>query len=276
MPETTTSALTCPSADSYLKQFVPETTTSASDSIKLTETTPSLPRNAAGEVKDEYTDRPDTNEEIDKEFQSRISIASSEIWIKKWVDYSNKYGLGYTLSNGATGVFFNDSTKIVISVAGQKFRYYEKKEAETKDTCSTYLFSDYPKKLKKKIYLLQHFKNYLEGDVKQEAEKVEQGDNFNENTIYVKKWMRTRHLIMFKLSNKITQVSFQDHTEMILSPESRMITYINKKGERSTCTVTNAFQSTNLEMTKRLKYVYQILLNIVNSPTQQENNLSHN
>lgn len=38
----------------------------------------------------------------------------SEIYVKKWVDYSSKYGLGYLLSNGATGVFFNDSTKIVL------------------------------------------------------------------------------------------------------------------------------------------------------------------
>lgn len=37
-----------------------------------------------------------------------------EIWIKKWVDYSNKYGVGYLLSNGCNGVFFNDSTKIIM------------------------------------------------------------------------------------------------------------------------------------------------------------------
>jgi len=37
-----------------------------------------------------------------------------DIWVMKWVDYSTKYGLGYLLSNGATGVFFNDSTKVVL------------------------------------------------------------------------------------------------------------------------------------------------------------------
>lgn len=39
-------------------------------------------------------------------------------WVKKWVDYSSKYGLGYLLSNLATGVFFNDSTKIIIDPNG--------------------------------------------------------------------------------------------------------------------------------------------------------------
>lgn len=40
----------------------------------------------------------------------------SEIYVKKWVDYSSKYGLGYLLSNGYTGVFFNDSTKIILDM----------------------------------------------------------------------------------------------------------------------------------------------------------------
>jgi len=36
------------------------------------------------------------------------------IHCKKWIDYTSKYGLGYVLSNGAVGVFFNDATKIII------------------------------------------------------------------------------------------------------------------------------------------------------------------
>lgn len=50
--------------------------------------------------------------------------------------------------------------------------------------------------------------------------------------VYVKKWMRTKHAIMFRLSNKIVQVNFQDHTEILLNSENRLVTYVNKKGER--------------------------------------------
>ncbi len=46
-------------------------------------------------------------------------------------------------------------------------------------------------------------------------------DDANKNKsgsqVYVKKWMRTKHAIMFRLSNKIVQVNFQDHTEILLS-----------------------------------------------------------
>lgn len=32
------------------------------------------------------------------------------IWVTKWVDYSNKYGFGYQLSDHSVGVLFNNGT----------------------------------------------------------------------------------------------------------------------------------------------------------------------
>ena len=90
--------------------------------------------------------------------------------------------------------------------------------------------------------------------------------------VYVKKWMRTRHAIMFRLSNKIVQVCFQDHTEIILSSESRVVTYANKKGERSTYPLSSALESNNYEMTKRLKYTKDILTHMLSLNTQNTNN----
>lgn len=37
------------------------------------------------------------------------------LFISKWIDYSNKYGFGYQLSDNCVGVFFNDLTRISIS-----------------------------------------------------------------------------------------------------------------------------------------------------------------
>ena len=51
----------------------------------------------------------------------------AEVWVKKWVDYSSKYGLGYYLSNDATGVFSNDSTKIVLDPNGYHLEYMERR-----------------------------------------------------------------------------------------------------------------------------------------------------
>ena len=83
--------------------------------------------------------------------------------------------------------------------------------------------------------------------------------------VYVKKWMRTRHAIMFRLSNKVVQVNFQDHTEIMLSSETKIVTYVNKKGERSTYPLNSAMESANLEMVKRLKYTKDILTHMLNA-----------
>lgn len=102
------------------------------------------------------------------------------------------------------------------------------------------------------------------------GEKFEGLERKIKNSIYVKKWMRTKHAIMFRLSNKIVQVSFQDHTEVILCSENKEVTYVNKKGERMTYPLATALESKDTEMAKRLKYAKDILTHML-STTKNEN-----
>ena len=196
--------------------------------------------------------------------EKKSSGKQPEVWVKKWVDYSSKYGLGYILSNGSIGVFFNDSTKIVLEPTGQSFNYIERRGPEKIDIANTHTLTEYPKDLQKKVTLLQHFRSYLEGD-KNETANAEDAGSEKTNPVYVKKWMRTRHAIMFRLSNKVVQVNFQDSTEIILCSESRVVTYVNKKGERNTYPLVSALESSNTEMTKRLKYTKDILTHMLNN-----------
>jgi len=191
------------------------------------------------------------------------SSGKSEVWVKKWVDYSSKYGLGYLLSNGLTGVFFNDSTKIILDPKTSTFEYMERRPTDKQDIVNNYTLTEYPKELQKKVTLLQHFRSYLEGDAKDSQPEEEQ--NEKPSTIYVKKWMKTRHAIMFRLSNKIVQVNFTDKTEIILSSENKIVTYVNKKGERSNYPLATALESNNNEMAKRLKYTKEILTHMLNN-----------
>ena len=75
--------------------------------------------------------------------------------------------------------------------------------------------------------LLQHFRNYLYADSKP---VFDTSSPFTPGNVYVKKWMKTKHAIMFRLSNKIVQVNFTDKSEIILSSEQKLVTYINLKG----------------------------------------------
>jgi len=195
------------------------------------------------------------------------SSGKNEVWVKKWVDYSSKYGLGYLLSNGVTGVFFNDSTKIVLDPKGSVFEYMERRPSDKQDVVNSYTLTDYPKELQKKVTLLQHFRSYLEGDAK-DIQPTDEDPTQKFSSVYVKKWMKTRHAIMFRLSNKIVQVNFTDKTEIILSSENKMVTYVNKKGERSHYPLATALESSNTEMAKRLKYTKEILTHMLNNNAQ--------
>mmetsp|Transcript_4690 Transcript_4690/g.3875 ORF Transcript_4690/g.3875 Transcript_4690/m.3875 type:complete len:175 (-) Transcript_4690:528-1052(-) len=137
----------------------------------------------------------------------------------------------------------------------------ERKAGDKQDSIFTHNLNEYPKELHKKVTLLHHFKSYLEGD----ARGTTPTNESEVGTVYVKKWMKTRHAIMFRLSNKIVQVNFTDKTEIILSSENKLVTYVNKKGERSNYPLATALESSNTEMAKRLKYTKEILTHMLNN-----------
>lgn len=266
------STLACPPSSSYMKQFA-TIGTQPSSPRRMLDTAPSSALATArattanpGHFELINTERPRAI--VPREIQSKPEDPvqpgknTAEIWVKKWVDYSSKYGLGYLLSNGATGVYFNDSSKLVLNANGNMFHYFERRGTDRQERVFVHFLTDYPKELQKKVTLLQHFRSYLETDSRQ-ITAVEDQQASPDAPVYIKKWMRTRHAILFRLTNKIVQVNFQDHTEIILSSETKTVTYVNKVGERSTYPLQTALESTNAEMSKRLKYTKDILSQMV-------------
>lgn len=186
--------------------------------------------------------------------------------VKKWVDYSSKYGLGYLLSNEATGVYFNDSTKIIQDPNRHHFNYITRRGLDLQDVePKEYTIVDHPKDLMKKVALIKYFTVNLGVEKKAEApilEIVQDPVRKVDDIVYVKKWMVSKHAIMFRLSNKVVQVNFQDHTEIMLSSKTKMVTYVNKKGERSSYPLSSAMESENYDMVKRLKFTKDALTNM--------------
>lgn len=46
---------------------------------------------------------------------AHLPLPEERVFIVSWVDYCNKYGMGYALTDGSVGVHFNDSTSLVLS-----------------------------------------------------------------------------------------------------------------------------------------------------------------
>ena len=72
--------------------------------------------------------------------------------------------------------------------------------------------------------------------------------------VFIKKWMKTKHAIIFRMSNKLVQVNFEDGSELAMSSVTKKVRYQNKKGELKCYLITNALDSGNAEMIKRLNY----------------------
>ena len=268
------STLACPPSGNYLKQYQSSTNKfSREDSaskLTLTDMSGKVPKQSTNDdiKRSSITKIKSTTSTVTTTLP-KLGKDSQEIFVKKWVDYSTKYGLGYLQSNGSSGVFFNDCTKLVLDPSKEYFEYIERRASDKVDVVSTYLLKEYPKNLHKKITLLQHFRSYLEGiksPVTNPVDEAQQHQPANgEHQIYQKKWMKTRHAIMFRLSNKIVQVDFQDKTQIMLSSENKLVTYNNKKGESSQYPIATALESENAEMAKRLKYTKEILTHMLNN-----------
>lgn len=194
-----------------------------------------------------------------------IETIKNDTFVVEYVDYSSKYGVGYILSNSTYGVFFNDSTKIIFDPFNESIEYINKKGGEKSGKIEKYLSKEYPPHLKKKMTLLQHFTGYLESSLQTKKHLLHEDVDEEDRSIVVKKWMRTKHAIIFRLSNKLVQVIFFDHTEIILHSENRAVTYVNKKGERLYFSLESSIESNNQEMTKRLNYTRQVLTHMLQS-----------
>jgi len=123
------STLACPPSASYVKQYtaapLPPT-----EKVRLESTAPlkNLASLTDEEKKKSLIDtmkpQPIKTPDPKTDSNSKKPGIVNSVWVKKWVDYSAKYGLGYLLSNGCFGVFFNDSSKIILNVNEQYFFEY--------------------------------------------------------------------------------------------------------------------------------------------------------
>ena len=212
---------------------------------------------------------------------------SAKKWVTRYVDYTSKYGLGFLLNDGSAGVYFNDSTKIVLAPEGETFDYIERKRTDKdkrgEHVSERHTLSVYPPGLQKKVILLKHFRNYLVEQHKKLEEKGESAvgkasfgenksatdeerrDDGDDKLVYLKKWVRTRHAILFRLSNRTVQVVFFDHTEVLLSCEARSVTYVDKERKRSTLSLAAIMSGSNgrPDIAKRLKYTKDILHQLI-------------
>ncbi|EHB13511.1 Serine/threonine-protein kinase PLK5 [Heterocephalus glaber] len=86
------------------------------------------------------------------------------LWAPKWVDYSSKYGFGYQLSDGGSGVLFRDGTHMALRPPGGQVCYLP-----TRGKLETFAPRYVPSQLGAKLAVLRLFTCYMERQLREEG-----------------------------------------------------------------------------------------------------------
>ncbi|XP_019644926.1 PREDICTED: serine/threonine-protein kinase PLK1-like [Branchiostoma belcheri] len=190
-------------------------------------------------------------------------------WVPKWVDYSNRYGFGYQLSDNSVGLLLNDASLITLCPDKRTMQYYP---AQSGGRTAIFTAATAPAHLKNALTLLDYFSRYMEdrlikgGDMPHSS--VVSRDFGVERVPYVTRWFRTDRAIVMILSCNTLQINFvDDHVKVILTcgdPEDYVMTYINQQRMSSTYRlVTLAHSGCPAEMRERMTYTRAMLRKVV-------------
>lgn len=158
-------------------------------------------------------------------FSDELTDPNSQpfVWVSKWVDYSDKYGFGYQLSDDSIGVMFNDSTRLVMLTNCYNIHYINREGTEL-----YYTIKDYPPNLEKKIKLMDFFLRYMnEHLMKAGGAAAEKASDTLSRIPYLHQWFRTQSAVIMHLTNGTVQINFVDHTKIIMCPLMGAVTYID-------------------------------------------------
>ncbi|XP_054442714.1 inactive serine/threonine-protein kinase PLK5 isoform X2 [Pteronotus mesoamericanus] len=88
----------------------------------------------------------------------------SILWAPKWVDYSSKYGFGYQLSDGSSGVLLRDGTHMALRPPGGQVSYMP-----DRGKLETFALRDVPSPLGAKLAVLRLFAGYMQQRLQEEG-----------------------------------------------------------------------------------------------------------
>ncbi|NWZ99863.1 PLK3 kinase, partial [Nesospiza acunhae] len=187
------------------------------------------------------------------------SLARHEhfVWVSKWVDYSNKYGFGYQLSNRSIGVLFNNGTHMTLSPNHRTVHYNP-----TNSKHLVFPVSAIPEQLQGQMSVLRYFASYMEQHLMKGGD-LPSVDDLGQPALLLLQWVKTDQALLMLFSNGTLQVNFyNDHTKVIISkPDfSCLVTYINRERNSYTYKLCSLQElGCSPELHHRLRYILKLL-----------------
>ncbi|MEE6495267.1 hypothetical protein FKM82_001996 [Ascaphus truei] len=186
-----------------------------------------------------------------------LAIHERFVWVSKWVDYSNKYGFGYQLSNRSIGVLFNNGTHMALPANRRNVHYNL-----TNSRHFVFLAASVPEQLQGQMNILNYFASYMERNLMKGGD-LPCPDEEGRPPLLLLQWVKTEHALLMLFNNGTLQVNFyNDHTKLVLSKpqDSYLLTYINRDRNSQTFLLSSLLETgCSLEMFHRLKYTLKLL-----------------
>merc|ERR1712183_105341 len=185
------------------------------------------------------------------------------VWVSKWVDYSDKYGFGYSLNDDSIGVVFNDLTKLLLLADGSNIHYIDFEHNE-----HYYTMNEFPATVEKKVKLLNYFRNYMKEHLLKAGANMEVREEDQLSRIpALKTWFRTSRAVVMHLTNGTIQINFfKDHTKIILCPLLGAVTYIDESRKNRTFRFDLLEKhGCNEQLATRLQYAFEKVETMIQS-----------
>lgn len=180
--------------------------------------------------KNKKLNRVKTVKENNSKLEKDVFEKNKHIVIEKFIDLSEKCGMGYLLSNLDNGIFFNDYTKMVKIKSTLNYIYFDDRDnvlkvIKAKKNKIKELEKDTKQKLD--IALLVN-KSFIRGSKYPKNFDINKHCHKKTVDVYVKEWWKEENDYYFLLSNNITQIIFEDKTEVIFYISDKIVCYINQ------------------------------------------------
>ncbi|XP_077457572.1 serine/threonine-protein kinase PLK2b isoform X2 [Stigmatopora argus] len=179
-------------------------------------------------------------------------------WVTKWVDYSNKYGFGYQLSDHNVGVLFNNGTHMSLLPDRKTIHYYAGLgQRSIFPTCEV------PEHFVGQVTVLKYFSHYMEENLMDGGDLGSMTDTHMPR-LYLLQWLKSDRALMMLFNDGTFQVNFyHDHTKIILCCQKNeyMLTYINEERVSKTFKLSSLMASgCPTDLRERMLYSLEMLL----------------
>jgi len=143
------------------------------------------------------------------------------LYVSKWVDYTNRFGFVFKLSDGSVGVLFNDTTRLglrrkegLVEVTDMKGKQYT---FTTDENSNSHIWPE----VRSRIANLEAYTKYMDeflNDTTISGEAFSVMTTSHKTSIpQLKRWHRTGPCIGMEFNNNMVQINFkEEHVKIIL------------------------------------------------------------